>query len=253
MNSKNNTIQNEFKPEDAIINADSAFAVVEAYKSIRTNVMYSIPKTEGAKVIVVTSATAGEGKTTTCINLAQTFAQINARVLLLDCDLRKPKVHRYLKLDKKDGLSNVLCGFAGLDTSLKVNVRENMDVLTSGDTPPNPAELLQTKEFAKIMTVLKKVYDYIIIDTPPINLVTDATSAIKHSSGTILLIKKGFTTYDMVDEAMDRLKKVNANILGTILIDEKGIESRKYKGYRGYKYGYGKQPEEKSNSQKMKK
>lgn len=238
MNSKNNITQDDIKPEDAIINENSAFAVVESYKSIRTNVMYSMPKTEGAKVIVVTSATAGEGKTTTCINLAQTFAQINARVLLLDCDLRKPKVHRYLKLDKTSGLSNVLCGFVGLDTALKVNVRENLDVLTAGDTPPNPAELLQTKEFAKIMTVLKKVYDYIIVDTPPINLVTDSTSAIKHSSGTILLIKKGYTTYDMVDEAMDRLRKVDANILGTILVDEKGIQSRKYKGYRGYRYGY---------------
>lgn len=239
MNSKKTVNHNEFKPEDALINPNSEFAVVEAYKSIRTNIMYSMPKTEGAKTIVLTSASAGEGKTTTCINIAQTFAQMNARVLLIDCDLRKPKIHRYLKLDKRDGLSNVFCGLAGLDTALKINVRENLDVLTAGDTPPNPAELLQSKEFAKILTVLKKVYDYIIIDTPPINLVTDATSVIKQSSGTILLIKKGYTTYDMVDEAMDKLKKVNANILGTILIDEKGIESKKYKGYRGYRYGYG--------------
>ena len=238
MNSKNIVNQNEIKPEDAIINPNSEFAVVEAYKSIRTNIMYSMPKTEGAKTIVLTSASAGEGKTTTCINLAQTFAQMNARVLLLDCDLRKPKIHRYLKLEKKDGLSNVLCGFAGLDTALKVNVKENLDILTAGDTPPNPAELLQAKEFAKIMTVLKKVYDYIIIDTPPINVVTDATSVIKYSDGAILLIKKGYTTYDMVDEAMDRLKKIDANVLGTILIDEKGIGSKSYKGYKGYKYGY---------------
>ena len=88
------------------------------------------------------------------------------------------------------------------------------------------------------MTVLKKVYDYIIIDTPPINVVTDATSVIKNSDGTILLIKKGYTTYDMVGEAMDRLKKVDANVLGTILIDEKGAGSKNYKGYKGYKYGY---------------
>ncbi len=238
MNSKKNVNHNEFKSEDAIINSNSEFAVVEAYKSIRTNIMYSMPKTEGAKTIVVTSASAGEGKTTTCINLAQTFAQMNARVLLLDCDLRKPKIHRYLKLEKKDGLSNVLCGFAGLDTALKINVRDNLDVFTAGDNPPNPAELLQTKEFAKIMTVLKKVYDYIIIDTPPITFVTDATSVIKHSDGAILLIKKGYTTYDMVDEAMDRLKKVDANVLGTVLIDENGFGAKSYKGYKGYKYGY---------------
>lgn len=245
MNSKNTVNHNEFKPEDAIINSNSEFAVVEAYKSIRTNIMYSMPKTEGAKTIVVTSPAAGEGKTTTCINLAQTFAQVNARVLLLDCDLRKPKVHRYLRLDRKEGLSNVLCGFAGLDTALKMNVRENLDVLTAGDTPPNPAELLQTNEFAKIMTILKKVYDYIIIDTPPITVVTDATSVIKHSDGVVLLLKKGVTTYDMVDDAMDKLNKIDANILGTVLIDEKG-SSKNYKGYKGYRYGYGEAPARKN-------
>ncbi|MBR5322686.1 MAG: CpsD/CapB family tyrosine-protein kinase [Clostridia bacterium] len=238
MNSKNTVNHNEFKPKDAILNPNSEFAVVEAYKAIRTNIMYSIPKTEGAKTIVVTSASAGEGKTTTCINLAQTFAQMNARVLLIDCDLRKPKVHRYLKVEKKDGLSNVVCGFAGLDAALKVNVRQNLDVLTSGENPPNPAELLQTKEFERVMAVLKKVYDYIIIDTPPINVVTDATSVIKHSSGVVLLIKKGHTTYDMIDEAMETLERIDANIIGTVLIDEKGAGRKNYKGYKGYKYGY---------------
>lgn len=226
---------NDFKPEDVIINRDSDFAVVEAYKSIRTNIMYSIPRNEGGKTVVITSSSAGEGKTTTCINLAITFAQTNSRVLLIDCDLRKPKIHRYLKLEKKDGLSNVLCGFADLDKALKIGVREHLDVLTAGDTPPNPAELLQTKEFEKLMTVFKKVYDYIIIDTPPINFVTDATNAIKYSDGVILLIKKGVTTYDEVADALEKLEKVNSNIIGTVLIDNnEGTKNRKY-GY-GYRY-----------------
>ena len=234
---KKSNKQSEIRPEDSILNRNSEFVVVEAYKSIRTNIMYSMPKTEGGKTVVVTSASAGEGKTTTCINLALTFAQINARVLLIDCDLRKPKVHRYLKLDKKDGLSNVLCGFVELDKALKVNVRENLDVLTAGDTPPNPAELLQTKEFDRVMTVLKKVYDYIIIDTPPINVVTDATNAIKHSDGVALLIKKNYTTYDMVGAAMEKLEKVDANVIGTILIDSKEGNGNSYKHYKyGYKY-----------------
>ncbi|MBE6643605.1 MAG: CpsD/CapB family tyrosine-protein kinase [Ruminococcaceae bacterium] len=226
---------NDFKPEDVIINRDSDFAVVEAYKSIRTNIMYSIPRNEGGKTVVITSSSAGEGKTTTCINLAITFAQTNSRVLLIDCDLRKPKIHRYLKLEKKDGLSNVLCGFADLDKALKIGVREHLDVLTAGDTPPNPAELLQTKEFEKLMTVFKKVYDYIIIDTPPINFVTDATNAIKYSDGVILLIKKGVTTYDEVEDALEKLEKVNSNIIGTVLIDNNdGTNNKKY-GY-GYRY-----------------
>ena len=229
----------DFKPEDVIINRDSDFSVVEAYKSIRTNIMYSIPKNEGGKTIVLTSSSAGEGKTTTCINLAITFAQTNARVLLIDCDLRKPKIHRYLRLEKKDGLSNVLCGFADLDKALKIGVREHLDVLTAGDTPPNPAELLQTREFDKLMTLFKKVYDYIIIDTPPINFVTDSTNAIKYSDGVILLIKKGSTTYDDVGAALEKLKKVNANIIGTVLIDsDDGVQNKKY----SYGYSYKDEP-----------
>ncbi len=226
-----------FRPEDALINRNSDFAVVEAYKSIRTNVMYSMPKTDAGKVIVLTSSTAGEGKTTTCINLALTFAQTNAKVLLLDCDLRKPKIHRYLKLEKKDGLSNVLCGFASLEKAIKVNVRENFDVLTAGDTPPNPAELLQTDEFERLMNFLKLKYDYIIVDTPPVTVVTDATLVVKHSEGAILLVKKSFTTYDLIEASLDLLKKVNANIIGTIMIDSKdSVNKTSY--YQKRKYGY---------------
>lgn len=226
----------DFNPEDGLLTRNSDFAVVEAYKSIRTNIMYSIPKSNQGKVIVLTSAAAGEGKTTTCINLALTFAMMDAKVLLIDCDLRKPKVHRYLKLEKKDGLSNVLCGFAELHQAIKVGVRDNLDVIIAGDTPPNPAELLQTEEFEKVISVLKKAYDYIIIDTPPINIVTDATSVIKYSSGVVFLIRKNRTTYDMVDSSMEQFKTIGANVVGCVLIDDK--ESTAHTSYKGYKYGY---------------
>ena len=219
----------EHRPEDVILNSKSPFSVVEAYKNLRTNVMYSIPRNEKGKTVVITSSSASEGKTTTCINLAITFAQMNARVLLMDCDLRKPRVYRYLKLDKKEGISNVLCGFADLENTLQVNVRENLDVLASGDIPPNPAELLQTKAFDKMMAVLQKVYDYIIIDTPPINVVMDAANIIKHSDGTILLVKKGATTYDMVDDAIERLEKIDAKLIGTIMIDDVDNSGSEYK------------------------
>ena len=234
---KNHTA--EFNPEDGLLTRNSDFAVVEAYKSIRTNIMYSIPKSESGKVIVLTSAAAGEGKTTTCINLAMTFAMMNAKVLLIDCDLRKPRIHRYLKLEKKDGLSNVLCGFSELHQAIKTNVRDNLDVIIAGDTPPNPAELLQTAEFEKVITVLKKAYDYIIIDTPPINIVTDATSVIRYSSGVVFLIKKNHTTYDMVDASMEQFKKIGANVIGSVVVDDRsGNGHSGYKNYKSYKYGY---------------
>lgn len=227
----------EVRPEDAIIDSTSDFSVIEAYKSIRTNIMYSMPRTNAGKAIVLTSSISGEGKTTTCINLALTFAQVNAKVLLIDCDLRRPKIHRYLKLEKKDGLSNVLCGFAELEKAIKRNVRDNLDVLTAGDNPPNPAELLQTEEYGNMIKYLQTKYDYIIIDTPPIDVVTDATIVMKHSTGVILLIKKGFTTYDMLDDAMENIERVDANIIGTIMIDCKDGEKRR-SYYGKIKYGH---------------
>ena len=167
-----------------------------------------------------------------------TFAQVNAKVLLIDCDLRKPKIHRYLRIERKDGISNVLCGFTELKNAIKVGVKENLDVLTSGEVPPNPAELLQTKTFEDLLEELKTMYDYIIIDTPPMNIVTDAIFPIRHSTGTILLIRKDFTTYDMIEHALESIRRVDANIIGTIMIDNKENDNiGVYKKYR-YKYGY---------------
>ena len=232
---KSNTTA-DFNPEEMLVCYNKDFGMVEAYKSVRTNIMYSMPRTDGGKVIVLTSATAGEGKSTTSINLALTFAQVNVKVLLVDCDLRKPKLHRYLRIERKDGLSNVLCGFSDLDHAIKVGVKENLDVLTSGEVPPNPAELLQTKEFELLIKELKKRYDYIIIDTPPINIVTDAIFPIKLSEGAILLTKKDYTTYDMIEQALDKMQRADANIIGTILIDNKENDNIGY--YKKSKYGY---------------
>jgi len=224
-------------PVETIINGETEFAVAEAYKSIRTNIMYSMPRSKEGKVIVMTSSAAGDGKTTNVINLAITFAQIKERVLLIDCDLRKPKVHRYLKLDKKDGLSNVLCGFTDLSKAIKVGVRENFDVITAGETPPNPAELIQSYEFERLLTFLKTKYDYIFIDTPPVNVVTDASLVVKNSTGVVLLVRKNHTTVDMLDDAVNNLKTVDANILGVVMIDSKegNVVS---KSYKNSKYSY---------------
>ena len=234
---KDNKRTADHRPEDVILGINSDFAVAESYKSIRTNIMYSMPKSEVGKVIAVTSASAGEGKTTTSINLAITFAQMDKKILLIDCDLRKPKVHRYLKFRKNEGISNVLCGFTTLDKVINQSVRTNLDVITSGDTPPNPVELLHSEEFMRCINVLRKVYDYIIIDTPPVGVVTDAAAISKISDGVILLVKKEYTTFDMMDIAMERLKTANANLLGTVMIDSKNSSSfgNKYKASYGYR------------------
>lgn len=224
-----------------VLNEKSDFETVETYKAIRTNVMFSMPKTDKGKVIVVTSSAPGEGKTTTSINLAITFAQMGAKVMLVDCDLRKSRVHRYLGLDRKNGITNVLCGFSNLDKAIKRSERANLDVLTAGEIPPNPAELMETEDFNNLISELQERYDYIFIDTPPITVVTDAAIAMKYSMGAIVVIRQDVTTFDMMDAAMERIKTTGVKILGAIML---GVErkNKKYGYYNEakyrYKYGY---------------
>lgn len=224
-----------------ILNSESDFYTVETYKSIRTNIMFSIPKSETGKVIVVTSSAPGEGKTTTSINLAITFALMGAKVALVDCDLRKARVHRYLQIDRADGVSNVLCGFTTLEKAIHKNVRENLDVLTAGEIPPNPAELLETEAFAALVEELKSKYDYVFIDTPPLSVVTDASVAMKQSTGVVVVVRENSTTYDLLDSTMESIRKTEVKILGFVMVGCEGSHG-KYGYYRkgsyGNKYGY---------------
>jgi len=221
-----------------ILNESTDFDTVETLKSIRTNIMFSMPRSEEGKVIVITSSSPGEGKTTTCTNLSITFAQMGAKVLLIDCDLRKARVHRYLQLDRNDGVTNILCGFATIEHAIKHGVRENLDVLTSGNTPPNPAELFESEAFGDMISQLKNEYDYIIIDTPPLAIVTDAAVIMKYSSGVVVVVHQNVTTYDMLDKTIDTIDKTGAKLLGAVML---GVEEKtKRYGYKnGGKYGYG--------------
>lgn len=221
-----------------ILNPESDFTVVESYKSIRTNIMFSLPKTEKGKVIVITSSTPGEGKTTTATNLAITFAQTGAKVILVDCDLRKSRIHRYLKVEKDNGVTNVLCGFSTIEAAVKKNIKENLDMLTAGEIPPNPAELIDSEEFKKMIEALKEQYDYIFIDTPPITVVTDAALAMKMSDGVVVVVRQDVTTFDVLDNTIETINNSGTKIIGIIMLGD--IEKKKKYGYykRGYKYDY---------------
>lgn len=236
---KTNDLSEETKK---IISANTDFDTVETYKSIRTNIMFSMPMLDRARNIVVTSASPEEGKTTTVINLAITFAQTGARVIIIDCDLRKARVHRYLGLSRKDGVSNVVCGYSKLDEAIKRNVRDNLDCLTAGEIPPNPAELLQTEEYAEMLKNLEEQYDYIFTDTPPITVVTDAAVLMKHCDGVVIVARNEMTTYDLLDTAVSEVKNSGAPLLGAIIHDS-SEKQKKYGYYRGgkigkYKYDY---------------
>lgn len=202
-----------------LITDDTAFGIREAYKTTRTNIMYTLSAKEGCKVIIVTSSIPGEGKTLTSINTALTFAMTGAKVLLIDCDLRKSKIHKYMNVDNDTGLSSVLGGFAELKDCIKRDEEKNLDYITTGHVPPNPLELLSSQKMIDVIEELKGQYDYIFIDTPPVNVVADTTAISSLADGILFVVRYKYTTQDMLYKAISSIEFVDAKILGFLLND----------------------------------
>ncbi len=224
-----------------ILNDKTGFQVREAYKAFRTNILFSLPD-EGSNKIIITSSLAGEGKSTTCINTAISFAETNKKVIVVDCDLRRPNIANLLDIPLKPGLTNTLIRMNSLDEVIRRNVRPNLDVITAGDIPPNPSELLDSERMKKLMDTLGEQYDYVFLDTPPVLAVTDTAVLTRYCSGVILLAHYNRTDRNAVSAAVEQLMLANAKILGGILNGmESDGESYKYKRYSKYggKYGYG--------------
>lgn len=227
--------------QQAILNKKTAFVIQEAYKTARTNIVFSVAGAvdNGCKVIAVTSASPGEGKTTSTINLAITFAQTGARVLLIDGDLRKPRVHQYLSVVKNNGLSTVLSNQNNFNDVIFRDLKEGLDVLTSGSIPPNPAELLSSEAMGGMLDELKKQYDYIFFDTPPVTVVTDAAALSKYVDGIVMIVREGYTNHESIEHALNLLNIADAKVLGFFVNDVEGTGAG-YGGYRSRGYGYGK-------------
>ena len=202
----------------------------ESYRVLRTNIQYSSIDKKIERILV-TSSEPGEGKSTTSGNLALTFAQDEKKVLLIDCDLRKPSIHKKFKISNNLGLSNVILDKSKLSKAL-VKRSEYLDILPSGKVPPNPSELLGSKALEELLDELDDVYDVIILDTPPVHAVTDAQILSTKVDGVILVVRAEKTKKDSVIAAKESLQKVNANILGAVL---NGGESSRGKYY--YYYG----------------
>lgn len=226
------------------------FRVEEAYKSVRTNIMFSVMK-KGCKTIVVSSSSPSEGKTTTTINLAITFAQADQKVLLIDGDLRKPKVHHYFSVPNAPGLTNYLGSTVSASRKDRIDLFdvihptefENLSILCSGSIPPNPAELLGSELMANFLEEIANDFDYIIIDTPPINVVSDALPIIRESDGVILIVRSNKTTHPDIQRAIASLEFIDAKILGFVVNFVGDAPSGKYGRYSyggKYSYGYGK-------------
>lgn len=217
--------------EDINLNNEAPFSVVEAYKTIRTNLMFVLPN-KNKKTIIVSSSLPGEGKSTTSLNLGISFSQLDQRVLLIDGDMRNPTIYKKLKINNSKGLSSILVGFCELGEVIK-NVYPNFDVLTSGPLPPNPAELLGSDNMSELLEVLEEYYDLIIIDTPPINVVSDSLILAPKTDGIIIVIKQGETTHEQFKKVLNSIEFANVKLLGTILNGIK-FEGKKY----NYKYKY---------------
>ncbi len=204
---------------DFITHYDSRSPVAEAYRAIRTNLQFSgAGKT--LKTIVFTSAIPNEGKSTTVANLAITIGQDDKKILLIDCDMRKPVIHRRFSLLNR-GLSNCFAEDLPLKEVIQADVFPNLDIVTSGPIPPNPAELLGSKKMKALLQEAAEMYDYVFLDMPPVLAVTDAVlmSSLMSSQtdGTILVQGSGDISPDEGKQAKELLEKVHANILGVIL------------------------------------
>ena len=229
-----------------ILSASSDFFIREAYKTLRTNTMFALAGQDGCKVVVVTSSLQGEGKSITTLNLAISFAEAENRVLLIDCDLRRPKLARLLDKSASAGLSNLLLDPSLLESAILPGGTPRLDVILSGDIPPNPSELLGSARMSALITQLREKYDYILLDTPPVNMVTDAVVLAPKSDGVLFVVRAGQSERVPVMHAVEQLGYAQAKILGFVLDDVTagdgcyGYSKYKYKKYYRYgRYGYG--------------
>jgi capsular exopolysaccharide synthesis family protein len=207
----------------------------EAFRTLRTNIQFSSID-DNTKTIVVTSTAPGEGKSTVITNLAVTMSQSGKKTLLIDCDLRKPTVHKKLGIPNHDGLTSILSGAATLQEAVFTTSMPNLHVLTSGPIPPNPSELLGSKKMKALIKDLEQVFDVILLDSPPVVAVTDAQLLATLCQGVMLVASYGNTQKVGLLRAKELLKKVDANILGVVInkVNEKNDSYYYGKYYNSY-------------------
>ncbi len=210
---------------------DPLGVAAEAYRTLRTNIFYSVADTP-PKVIVMTSPGPQEGKSTTCANLGVVLAQADQSTLIVDCDLRKPVVHRVFGTRNVYGLMNVLAGERDLESVWQQPV-ENLKILTVGPIPLNPAEVLSSKRFAEFLDQVRKRFDYVLVDAPPVQLVSDPTIIATQGDAVLLVLDAQNTRKGAVRQAVRSMEAVGAHVLGTVMNNVRTSKS----GYYGYGYG----------------
>lgn len=216
------------------IGAKLNFCGAEAYKLLRTNLSFSLPDESGCKVIGVTSSLRGEGKSTTSINLGYTMAQAGKQVLLIEADMRIPSLSKYMRVKLKPGLSNLLAGqCSGADVLQCSGLMKDLWVLNAGDIPPNPAEMLGSRQMAEAIEAMKTCFDVILVDLPPVTAVSDALIVSKLTHGMVVVVRQGYCDRKSLDETVRKLRFTESKILGFVMtgseIQKKGYYKKYYK------------------------
>ncbi len=230
--------------EEAAFGPGLGFGASEAYRLLRANILFALPDKGSCRVIGVTSALSGEGKSTTALNLAYMLAESGRKTLLIEADMRLPTVSRKLGLPSEPGLSNLLAGLCGGEEAVRDSgIHERLWVTPSGNIPPNPSELLDSGQMKEALEKLKESYDFLLLDLPPVNEVSDALVASRLADGMILVVRSGYASRSAVAEAMRQLQYAEAKVLGFVM-NRTDSQEGNYKSYKsGYGYRYGRNAE----------
>lgn len=244
---KRNNMKKYIPKNRFVLYKGAPFRYVEAYKTLRTNVSF-VSNANDARCILITSAIPDESKSTTAINLAITLAQNNHSVIVVECDLRRPIIQEYLKLETTTkGLSSVLAAGATMNECIIKVEGMGINIMPAGVIPPNPSELLNNERMKTMLDILKQRFDYVILDAPPVTVVTDATVVGGMADGALLIVRSEFAPAKVVRLAKKRLQSVGINVMGTVLtrVDASKTNLRSGYGYEEYGYGYSKSKNEK--------
>lgn len=227
---KRKKTQSNNKVRHLIAKMNPRSPISEQYRTIRTNLQFASID-EPLQSVLITSPGPTSGKSLTAANLAVVYAQQGKKTLLIDADMRKPTVHYTFRIDNLRGLSNLLIGDSTLEEAVSSSDVENLDILTCGPIPPNPAELLASNKMEKILKHAEQLYEFIIFDTPPLLAVTDAKILANIVDGSILVVRSKVTTLEEVEKAVNLLDDGRAKVLGAVLNDKEKKESAYYYYY----------------------
>jgi capsular exopolysaccharide synthesis family protein len=209
--------------------------ITESFRAVRTSVLFASPEDKPLKLVMITAAFPEEGKSFISSNLAAIFSQVNERIVLIDVDMRRPKLHKSLNLEQKNGLSNFLTGGSDINSIIKPTSLNNLSVITSGTVPPNPSELLTSAKLSQLLAELKSKFDRVILDSPPILSAPDSALLANVADGVVLVVKGASTRLEAVVKAKDKILEAKGKIIGLII---NNIAPEKEDRYYYYHYYY---------------